>query len=462
MSSPPVTETSLAGTSIKEESAVLNGLGDLDLCSSRSRNRRSYGRDSRRSSTCSEDSSPRHQRKSANLEEGEEMQRENGLANGTTTTPKDVRKSSRTRERNAKDESKIVVDTESILDLLMTEGFGNNVGEESEDEGLTMKPPPVEKRSPVDTSRFENKAASTKRSAAETVTSPTRRTGVSEVHLRNRTRSPTNSSVSAAEETKPRTGSPLVETNRNQKTETRSRILERNFRNVREEEEEEQPFRMRGRSNALDMKDSTSLRHKAREVSQRARTDSLTSTTGIKAKPETQPKAEREEEEKPSAKSPIPPAEDAAGQRDRKRDLRRSASIQADEVGLPRSSGSWSRHKHLSGDKALGIFYRSRRSQMLDAAELDEAERRFMDSRSASSSLERSGSLSAPRSPTALRSRDSRSFSPIPSSPLVGKAMPLEPVSNFVAVFLLSGFRRCVSGLYCACISLYEVHEMRE
>ena len=434
MSSPSAAETSLAGTSIKEEAAIINGLGDLDLCSSRSRNRRSYGRDSRRSSTCSEDSSPKHRRQSINLEEGEEPQRENGMANGmssTTTTPKEARKTSRVRERNAKDESKIVVDTDSILDLLMSEGFSNNVGEESDDERLTMKPPPLRKNSPVDTSRFESKAAPTKTSAVET--SPSKRFGVSEVQIRNRTQqSPTNSGVSAAED-KPRTKSPLlqttVESNRNQKTETRSRVSERNFRNVKEEEEaeEEEPFRMRGRSNAIDMRDSTSLRHKAKEISQRARTDSL---TGTKARPEVQPRAKKEEEEeKPLvAKSPVPPAEDAASQRERKKDLRRSSSIQAEEIMLPRSSGSWSRHKHLSGDKALGIFYHSRRSQLLDVGDLDEAERRYMDSRSASNSLERSGSLSAPRSPTAQRSRDSRSFSPIPSSPLVSKAMPLELV----------------------------------
>ena len=353
------------------------------------------------------------------------------MSNGTavSTPPKEARrKTSRGREESIKDDTKIVVDAESILDMLMSEQF-DNLGEESDDEGLTMQM--RREKSPVNKTSVESETTPTKRSTVESKTSPTRRSGVSEVlSRRNKMQSPTNSSTATAEE-KPRTRSPLlqtvnkVESNRNLKTETQSRISERNLKNT---EDEEEPFRMRGRSNAIDVKDSPSLRSKAQRISQQARTDSLATTTSARAKPETQSKAEREDEERPLAKSPVPPAEETASQRDRKKDLRRSTSIQAEEVGLPRSSGSWSRHKHLSGDKALGIFYRNRRSQMFDVGECDEAERRFLDSRSGSSSLERSGSLSAPRSPTALRPRDSRSFSPIPSSPLVSKSMPLEPV----------------------------------
>ena len=159
--------------------------------------------------------------------------------------------------------------------------------------------------------------------------------------------------------------------------------------------------RMRVRSNAIDVKTSPALRNKARK----ARTDSV-SFEGVK---------ENESEHEKPAEKRLEPSKDA-----KKKDLRRSTSIQSEEGGGGiRRSGSWSRRKHLSGDQALGMFYHSRRSQMIDAETLEEAERRIKER---SASLERSDS-STPHSPTttttAVRPRDSRGLSPHAKSPLV-------------------------------------------
>lgn len=83
-------------------------------------------------------------------------------------------------------------------------------------------------------------------------------------------------------------------------------------------------------------------------------------------------------------------------------------------------SGSFNRRQQMSGDKALGMFYHSRHSQLIDLETLDESEKLLRGS-----SLERSGSFNDPRSPTS-RSRDSKSFSPIPQSPLISQNQTFE------------------------------------
>jgi hypothetical protein len=84
-------------------------------------------------------------------------------------------------------------------------------------------------------------------------------------------------------------------------------------------------------------------------------------------------------------------------------------------------SGSFNLRRQMSGDKALGIFYHNRRSQMADHDNSDESDK---------SSLERSGSFSNPQSPVAARAakavRDSGDFNQgagnIPMSPLLSSS----------------------------------------
>lgn len=103
------TETSLAGLSIQEESAIPNGLGGISVCSSRSRAHRNSGnyKSSRKSSQ--DELSPKHRR--------------SGVV--------DVGMSSKDSKESLVDDS-IVLDPASILDEIMAKPF-----EDSEDE----KPP---------------------------------------------------------------------------------------------------------------------------------------------------------------------------------------------------------------------------------------------------------------------------------------------------------------------------------
>lgn len=155
-------------------------------------------------------------------------------------------------------------------------------------------------------------------------------------------------------------------------------------------EEDEVNSLSRTRANAMDKRSSPVLRNKA----QKTKPD----PTSIK-EPEMPPL-------RPLAKSPEPSRDT------KKKEFRHSASIQVED-GEIRRSGSWKRSKQLSGDQALGIFYHSRRSQLIDSEVLDEAERKLQER---GQSVERSDS-STPRSPL-LRSRDSRGVSPHPQSPL--------------------------------------------
>ena len=83
-------------------------------------------------------------------------------------------------------------------------------------------------------------------------------------------------------------------------------------------------------------------------------------------------------------------------------------------------SGSFNMRRQMSGDKALGIFYHNRRSQMLEQESGDEGERKSLSE----TFLERSGSYSSPHSPISARAsnlkgvRDSGEVN-TPMSPLL-------------------------------------------
>ena len=93
-------------------------------------------------------------------------------------------------------------------------------------------------------------------------------------------------------------------------------------------------------------------------------------------------------------------------------------------------SGSFNQRRQMSGDKALGIFYHNRRSQMLDHENAEEGER---------SSLERSGSLSNPQSPVASRAA-TRGLRDAGEG---GASMPMSPLlsSSSSSSFLGDGMR---------------------
>ena len=121
----------------------------------------------------------------------------------------------------------------------------------------------------------------------------------------------------------------------------------------------------------------------------------------------------------------------------------RKDSDQFDEDGLSdvtqrtragsnvKRSGSFNLHRQMSGDKALGMFYHNRRSQMMDGHETgDEGDRL---------SLERSGSFSSPQSPVAARAavsrlRDSGDFNTssgnMPMSPLLSSSADADTMSE--------------------------------
>lgn len=102
------------------------------------------------------------------------------------------------------------------------------------------------------------------------------------------------------------------------------------------------------------------------------------------------------------------------------------------ELGHRRSSkdakrsGSFNMRRQMSGDKALGIFYHNRRSQMLDQESGDEGDKKS----SSETFLERSGSYSSPHSPISIRAsmspnlrgvRDSGELN-MPMSPLLSSS----------------------------------------
>ena len=93
----------------------------------------------------------------------------------------------------------------------------------------------------------------------------------------------------------------------------------------------------------------------------------------------------------------------------------RSRGASSKEDGKVKRSGSFKAQRQMSGDKALGIFYHNRRSQMLDHdSPEDGGDRRPLGD------LERSGSFSSPQTPVAQRStRTSRDSSNTPLSPLL-------------------------------------------
>ena len=84
------------------------------------------------------------------------------------------------------------------------------------------------------------------------------------------------------------------------------------------------------------------------------------------------------------------------------------------DEGKVKRSSSFKLQRQMSGDKALGMFYHNRRSQMLDHDSPEDAEKRLLDQ-----SLERSGSFSSPQTPVASRSTRTASREATPLSPLM-------------------------------------------
>lgn len=395
-------EASLSGSGSSMDSAILNGLEDLNLCSSRRRSKRDslIKRDS-----MTEETSPKHSRRSTGehktspllsrrgigeVEEdtspkhsGRSMAEENKLVVGTGRSPSENRRSA---------EPKVAAD--SLLDMLRSGDLGLEDDAELESSIQASQSPTHIKR-PV--------------RGSDSSSTPTRKisleSGEHEVVLRRKTSrdSDTPSSSSApAQAARERGG---------------GKGLKRDTPIIQEDETE---FRMRGRSNAIDVHSS----HNYRTAAQKSRDEAKESPL-----PET-----KEEKEEPA------PA--------KKKELHHMSSLGVDDATSHRVSDSWKNKRHLSGDQALGIFYHNRRSQMFDTGDLDEAERGLMEDKRGSS-LERSDS-SGPHSPTTLRARDSCSFSPIPSSPLVSKRCSFDKV-GLVDVFVPGSQELLSAAVFSGC-----------
>ena len=371
---------SVTSQAIKEEPPVVNGVNidRISLNSSRSRQRRdSHG--SKRSS--SEESSPQHQRK--NQPEKKEYK----------TTP--TRRRTDLASKPKRGEDKIVVDVNSVLDELlagMNDLKADLEGEESDDEAEDEpKGYGKSKLSGKDRSKSPSKYSKLDTSSKSVDNH------VRDSSYKTASRKPeveTKSYKSSTDDFKPRSAvkSPeLVVTKHDERRSEpthrfrsgKAEVIENN-KPAPVEQQEEPSYRMRVRSNAF-LKDA----HPRKGL---------------------------------SIKRDDPIEEDTGKSKDLAKDSKRKGrpgSMQSEE-GLQRS-GSWTRRKQMSGDKALGMFYHNRRSQIIDGELLEEAEKRLQERRS---STEASNPLSPPAhtvtSPT-LRPRDSRSFSPMPS-PLVSKS----------------------------------------
>lgn len=380
---PPDTSADKSAVSLKDTSMV-NGLEDIRVCSSRSRDRRSS---SRRGSMIDE-GSPKHKRRSAELEE-----RKDG---GTSPASAPSRRTGGSRNMSSSDDTnKIVVDTDSILDMLMGMD-GSREGEESEEEeGLSMRlknSSPVKGKPPKPQGgkALENGLPSRKVSGNKLEAETPKRLGTS------RSESSLLNPKSRAGDAKPVRPEPQSSSRDETQTELPTQRGHRNTPKHKPEEEEESSFRMRGRSNAIDMRTSSSVRSKA--ILAKTRSDSV---------------HEDEPENKPSTKDKDEPVQLRRHDKTERRAARveRNSSIRSDE-----RSSSLKRNR-MSGEQALGIFYHSRRS-IIDPADLEEA----LDRRS----KERGSSTDRSESPTRT-SRESRSFSPKPMSPLINQRMSFGP-----------------------------------
>lgn len=365
------------------DSAILNGLEDLSLCSSRRRSRRDslIKRDS-----VTEETSPKHLPRVAGenktspllsrrgIGDADESPRRSGrnaaagdkLAPGAGRSPAENRRST---------EPKVAAD--SLLDLLKSGDIDVEDDSELESSIKSSQSPMHIRRQPRGGGGGGDAPSSTRKISVES--------GEQEVTLRRK---------SSRDSDTP--GSPAHAQSAGSEREG-GRSLKRDTPIIQEDETEQQ-FRMRGRSNAIDVHSS----HDYRTTASKSRDE---------AKERPLPETREQEEPAPSSKA---------------KKLQHLPSLQVDDVASHRVSDSWKTKRHLSGDQALGIFYHNRRSQMFDAGELDEAERGMAEDKRGSS-LERSDS-SAPHSPGPLRSRDSRSFSPIPGSPLVSKGYSFDKV----------------------------------
>ena len=94
----------------------------------------------------------------------------------------------------------------------------------------------------------------------------------------------------------------------------------------------------------------------------------------------------------------------------------RSRAASSKEDGKVKRSGSFSKlNRQMSGDKALGIFYHNRRSQLTDHDSPEDSEKRSL----LGDALERSGSFSSPQTPVAQRSTRTTAYDTSPLSPLL-------------------------------------------
>ena len=446
-------------SSAKDVSPTVNGINleNISLSSSRSRRRRSS---QGRKSISEEEGSPIHGRRSVPTDSSQNSDSLKKVS--STSALQNLQKSSvPLRKPNSNDrlsvekktknrDSDIVLDVNSILDQLM--GSGGFDGS-SDDEEIKLKEPvksspsrspksnkeqtspsrtKIDEELPVYSLRSNRSRAATKAveaslgnkereevsrfdkkppvspqrqptksvredSSSKTSSVVNRRQSPEVKPLSPKQQAPPEFNVSLEEEKQLKSRGLVSQTHRRKE----EGLTNGHLKEKRESIDDEEDFRMRVRSNAVNKYDRLKV-HALKDIQQ-----------------------EILEEEKQQTKVKETPREDTVPSSRRKN---RPASNTGLEPSIGRS-GSFSRRQRMSGDKALGMFYHSRHSQFIDLDTLDESEKNLRGS-----SLERSGSFNDPRSPTSrsrdLRSysprdhdgRESSSFSPIPQSPLVSKS----------------------------------------
>ncbi len=268
-----------------------------------------------------DDGSPKHKRRSLELEERKEA---SATAGGATSR----RALGSRKDSISDDSSKIVVDTESILDMLMGAGGEEEEEDLSEDEGLRMRikgSPPVKGKPPkpqggralengplsrrFSGGRFEDDGGKSK------IGSSTSDNSLQKMKSRDTKSAKTDYSNRNVMEL------PAL---RGQRTVPEPKA---------EDKEEERPIGMRGRSSAIDTKSSASMRTKA--FLAKTRSDSINEDEPEEAKKKSVTREEKEKTERRAAR------------------VERSSSIRSDD-----RAGSL-RRSRMSGEQALGIFYHS-------------------------------------------------------------------------------------------------------
>ena len=334
------------------------GLEDLALCSSRSRNKRNSW--NRKSST--EDmfsSPPNHRRASPNV--------------SVHSSP------SKSRRNSGIEEPKIIVDTQSILDLL--KGASDLEEEEEEEEDISVRLANRLSRPRLNGHGMNSKVKS--ETSLSTMTSPS--------HIKPLLQQKsTVQKKSSPEEQSP-------------KTVQREKVAEKVTPKQNTEPKVEKFSRTEDKEPAT--KTTTT-----KEGSMRDKENGMvkTDTPLSKDKPNHSVVETNKKEDHSQSKG----SEEGEGQ-----------PILRKKVTRTDSMGSKNR-RHMSGDQALGIFHHNRRSQIFDASDLDDAEKRtHREGEPKRSSLKRQPSYqSTEKSPL----RDSLSSSPMPHSPTFFISIPEE------------------------------------